>query len=136
MAEALAYSWLFSFLLSVPITAWNIRSAIKAANSEQIKVLNRNLAQVGLFWSSSSDSFQSLAESDPDRETKNSIRNYGFLGGLGLLNIPGLFFLIIVSVSIPLILGKEKQAILESDLAKTELDLERIRELVPKFSKI
>lgn len=129
MIEIIAAVWLVSFLLSVPITIWNIRSAFNAARLPQMKTLNANLEKIDLFWSLSQESIRPLGEMTPQEDLKEMIRSYLFMGSLGLLSIPGTLLLFAISFSMQkLIKHRATEKILNSELAKvTTLDSANVK---------
>jgi hypothetical protein len=119
MIEIIAGVWLISFLLSIPITVWNVHTVMRSKRSSEYSVLNSNLAKIGLFWSLSNEQIVSLSEGDPDKDANKLLRTYLMIGGLGLLSVFGLIFLSIVSLSIHVLVKSRLAAkVLNSDLAK------------------
>lgn len=127
MIELIFVVWFACFALSVPITFLNIKSVLKLKKSNSIQNLNRNLVKIGRFWSLSSDSIQSLSESDPEQDLQKSLRSCYLIGILGFFSAPGLLFLIIVSVSMHVMSNSKTNFIMNSDLAKSELDVESVQ---------
>ena len=127
MIEIIFIVWLTCLALSAPLTVWNIKSVLKIKKSNSVQHLNRNLAKIGRFWSISSDSIQNLSDSDPEQDLQKSLRSYYLIGGLGFFSLPGLLFLIIVSVSMHMISNHKTNFIMKSDLAKSDLDTESVQ---------
>ncbi len=135
MVEILIGAWLVSFILSIPLTAWNINSVLKVSRSPELKVLNENLGKLGLFWSLSNECIWRLEELTPEEDFKKSIRGYLLLGVLGLFSVLGLFILFIVSISIQkLIRNRSAEELFKSDLAQVkDLEVNRVEGLVQDF---
>jgi len=127
MIELIFIVWFTCLALSIPLTFWNIKSALKIKNSNSVKNLNGNLAKIGRFWSLSSDSIQSLSDSNPEEDLKKSLRSYYLIGILGFFSLPGLLFLIIVSISMHVLSKNKTNFIMKSDLAKSDLAVESVQ---------
>lgn len=128
MIEIILILWISCLALSIPLTIWNIKSVLKVKKSSSIQHLNHNLEKIGQFWSISSDSIQSLSDSNPEKDLQKSLRSYYLIGGLGFFSLPGLLFLTIVSVSMHMITSHKTNFIMNSDLAKSDLDIESIQQ--------
>lgn len=135
MIEIIAGVWATCFLISLPITFWNVRSVVQKAKSPQFKTLNLNLAKVGMFWSLSSDGFQPLGERTPKDDTRKAMRSYMLIGGLGIFSVIGLLLLIAVSLSMHLLVNRTAQRVFASELTKNpNLDPKATQDLVASFS--
>lgn len=135
MIEIIAGVWATCFLISLPITFWNVRSVVQKAKSPQFKTLNLNLAKVGMFWSLSSDGFQPLGERNAKDDTRKAMRSYMLIGGLGIFSVIGLLLLIAVSLSMHLLVNRTAQRVFESELTKNpNLDAQATQALVASFS--
>lgn len=133
MAEFLGYLWLGSFLVSLPFTLWNVVSVLQTARKPEMRVLNDNLAKAGLFWSLSTESLlETETHSNPDEDLKKSLRGMILLGGLGLLSLLGLLFLMIVSISLRVLIRNKKTEIaFKSPLAHDpDLTEEQVKDLI------
>lgn len=106
--------------------------AVQRSRSRKLALVNQNVAGLGLFWSLSSESFKSLDESNPDQDLKTVVRSCLLIGGLGLLSLLGLIFLLIITLSMHFFVKSRKsEKVFSCDLAKTSgLDLEMARDLV------
>ncbi len=135
MIEIIAGIWLACFLISLPITFWNVRSVVSKAKSVQLKILNLNLAKIGMFWSLSADGFQALGEKNPKEDIRKAMRSYILIGGLGIFSVIGLLLLIVVSLSTHLLVSRTTQRVFESELShNSDLDARATQELVTSFS--
>ncbi|MBS1969531.1 MAG: hypothetical protein JSU04_04465 [Bdellovibrionales bacterium] len=135
MIEIIAGVWATCFLISLPITFWNVRSVVQKAKSPQFKTLNLNLAKVGMFWSLSSDGFQPLGERTAKDDTRKAMRSYMLIGGLGIFSVIGLLLLIAVSLSMHLLVNRTAQRVFASELTQNpNLDAEATQALVTSLS--
>jgi hypothetical protein len=135
MIEIIAGVWATCFLVSLPITFWNVRSVVQKAQSPQFKTLNSNLSKIGLYWSVSSESFQPLNERHAKDDVRKAMRSYMLIGGLGIFSVIGLLLLIAVSLSMHFLVSRTAQRVFESELTKNpNLDTHATQELVASFS--
>lgn len=135
MIEIIAGVWATCFLISLPITFWNVRSVVSKAKSLQFKTLNLNLAKIGMFWSLSSDGFQPLGERNSQDDVRKAMRSYMLIGALGIFSVIGLLLLIAVSLSMHLLVSRTAQRVFESELTKNpNLDPKATQDLVSSFS--
>lgn len=132
MIEVVVGVWLGSLLLSMVITAVNVRYALNLMRSSKYKVLNKNLVKVEKYWSLTTENFKNLGDGSAKNEEDQMIRTSIYLGGLGLLGAPGLLFLIVISVSMHF-LAKSRftRRVFQSELVtNTELSAEQIIQIV------
>lgn len=91
--EAIFAIWAASFVLSWAVASFFIVFVFqRRAFSEERRVLNDNLAKVGLFWSSRSDDFVSLAKGNVAKDRADSLKSillmttiFSVLSFIGLL---------------------------------------------------
>lgn len=135
MLEIIVGVWVGSLAISIIITGLNIWYAYKLTKSPKYLVLNKNLAKVDSYWSLSNENFKNFSEGSAKDDEKKQVRNFLLLGSLGFLSAIGLFFLIVLTLSLQfLVKSRLTRHVFRSELATNpELTAADVTKLVLDF---
>jgi len=123
--EVIVGVWLTSFFLSMIVVGFNFYFTYQRLQSDQLKILNENLAKTNLFWSNSHGDFSPLTSGAVENDRIKTLRNTALMGLLGLGSLPGFVFLLIIVLSLNILARSRKEvATFDSALAK-DRNLER-----------
>lgn len=130
--------FLGSFCLSTLLSVWNFVAVSRLLKSKSLKVVNANLAKVGMFWSMNADNFETLKEGAIELDGQRLVRSTLMLACLSLLSIFGFLLLLALTVSMRILRTNRKtKALFLSPLAKQpNLDESAVRELVSEISRV
>jgi hypothetical protein len=118
MIEILASVYIVSMILSVSLVSWHYSSTRRQLQSNRLKNLNRNLSELGMFWSHSNGTFESFNEGTIEEDRRRSLKNILWLGGLSFFSVIGFLLLTAVIFSVRyLAKSRLEVAVFESPLA-------------------
>lgn len=142
MIEIVVGIWLMSFLLSLGMILFHRHLILKRLRSKELRVLNKNLSQVGKIWSIANSDFfdissknlEEVQKADEDRALKHA----WFLSPLCFFSVIGLALVCAIVVGSHFV-GKSRKelAIFSSPLIRNpELSPVEIESLVSEFDAI
>jgi hypothetical protein len=97
--------------------------------SQELKILNINLAKTGQFWSNSDSNFKMLSEGAYEHDIQHMYRSFLIMTALlSLLSVVGMFLLILIFIS-----GRPRleRNVFASDLVRSEnLNVAQVQGLI------
>ena len=140
MIEAIFAIWGACFVLSWVIASLFITFVFqRRAASPHRKILNENLAKIGLFWSSRSDDFVPLSKGTVEKDRADSLKSILLMTTIfSALSFIGLICTVVMLSSIAFLARSRLElAALESRLATDPmLTLEQVREQVEHLKSL
>lgn len=135
MAPEMAVAYVAGLIPSTLVTGAHLLLFRKKVNSAPIQQLQRNLAEVSMYWSESGACVRTLAEGNPTDDARIYLRGLKLLGlACFFLSWIGMFFHLIILVSLRYIaVPRIERAILSSRLAQRRLSQGEVMEVLSEI---
>lgn len=129
MAPEMAVAYVAGLIPSTLVSGAHLLLFKRRINSPPVRLLQNNLAEVGLYWSESSASIRECREGSAKRDEQLYLRGVKILGlGCFFLSWVGVFFHLLILLSLRYIaMPRLERALMRSSLATRSLSAEETR---------